>query len=91
MRFFTTPAFERSLKALDKVRRKRAVETLETFIKSVEAHEGTPGLGLKQLRHGIWEIRSGLTDRILLRRYKDALQFIIIGTHDEIRRHLRNL
>ncbi len=49
------------------------------------------GLGVKRVQPGIWECRAGLSDRILLSRTGDVVQFLLVGNHDDIRRVLRSL
>lgn len=49
------------------------------------------GLGLKSLKPGIWEIRVGLSDRILFRRRSDLVELLIVGNHNEIARMLKQL
>ncbi|MBI4432826.1 MAG: hypothetical protein HY592_05025 [Candidatus Omnitrophica bacterium] len=49
------------------------------------------GLGLTPLGRQIWEIRAGLNERILFRKNEDVVEFLLIGSHDEIRRFLKNL
>ncbi|MBI3291840.1 MAG: hypothetical protein HYZ73_03390 [Elusimicrobia bacterium] len=91
MRYATCAAFERSLRGLEEKRKARVQETITRFVKAIDIGQRTPGLGLKQLRHGVWEIRAGLLDRILFLREGDLLQFLIVGTHDDIRRFLKSL
>jgi len=47
------------------------------------------GLGLKNLRKNFWEIRKGLKLRILFRWRSDHVEFVLAGTHEEIKRHLK--
>ena len=50
------------------------------------------GVGLRKLdRHPVWEVRLGLKMRALFRREDDQVIFVFLGTHDEVRRFLRNL
>jgi hypothetical protein len=48
-----------------------------------------PGLGVRQLRPGLYELRVGLALRAVFVRFADVLEAQIIGSHDEIRRYLR--
>jgi hypothetical protein len=49
------------------------------------------GLGLRKLHpHPLWEARLGLKMRALFRLEDDHVIFVFLGTHDEIRRFLRN-
>jgi mRNA-degrading endonuclease RelE of RelBE toxin-antitoxin system len=47
------------------------------------------GLGLRQLRPGIFEARVGLAIRVLFERDGDLLVIKTLGDHSEIRRYLR--
>jgi len=47
------------------------------------------GIGLKKLRKHLWEARAGLDDRIVFSREGDLVEFLIVGSHDEIARFLR--
>ena len=50
------------------------------------------GLGLRKLHSsGIWEVRVGLGLRALLQLQPDQTVFRFLGTHDEVRKFLRNL
>lgn len=53
------------------------------------------GLGLKKLysRQGeaVYEARVGLALRILWAETQDLAVFILLGSHDEVRRHLKKL
>ena len=49
------------------------------------------GLGLRQLRPGLWEGRSGLHWRFLFRREGDWLVIVMLGTHGDVSRYLRNV
>jgi hypothetical protein len=47
------------------------------------------GLGLKNLRKNFWEIRKGLKLRVLFRWRTDNVEFVLAGTHEEIKRYLK--
>ena len=47
------------------------------------------GLGVRQLRRGMFEARVGLQIRVLFERDGDLLVVKALGTHDDIRRYLR--
>ena len=62
---------------------------LETGLANPQEHRG---LGLRKLHPtGIWEIRVGLSLRALFRLREDEAVFVFLGTHDEVRRFLRDL
>lgn len=48
------------------------------------------GLGVRQIRPGLFEARAGLQLRALFVRDGDRLIVRLLGTHDDVRRFLRN-
>jgi len=90
MRYFVTSAYEEHIKALSDQRKKRVQRAIRLAIAFFETGDLPQGLGMKPLKYGIWEIRAGLSDRALFRKNKDVIEFIMVGTHDEIRRFLKN-
>ena len=48
------------------------------------------GLGLRQLRRGIYEARIGLHVRVLFERDGDLLVIKTLGDHSAIRQYLRD-
>ncbi len=50
------------------------------------------GLGLRKLHPtDLWEVRIGLSLRVLFRLSQDEAIFVFLGTHDDVKRFLRNL
>jgi mRNA-degrading endonuclease YafQ of YafQ-DinJ toxin-antitoxin module len=50
------------------------------------------GLGIRKLHvSGIWEARVGLGLRLLFALERDRITLVRIGTHEEVRRFLREL
>ncbi|MBI4064459.1 MAG: hypothetical protein HY401_09200 [Elusimicrobia bacterium] len=92
MIFERHPSFFRSLKAVRQPKRLDAIEkALATLIGCFDNRTPPPaGLGLKQLKANIWEVRSTLRDRIIFSWIKNSIRFLLVGSHDEIRRFLKN-
>lgn len=56
------------------------------------ARRDLSGLGIrKRHRSGIWEARVGLGLRLVFALEPDRLTLVRAGTHDDIRRYLREL
>ena len=89
MRYRLTPAYEKCFDALSEERKGRIRKALKALTVLFETGEMPAGLGLKSLVHGIWEVRAGLYDRVLFRRTADLVEFLLIGSHDEIRKFLK--
>lgn len=92
MQYFYAAAFEKSLKGLQESRKQRVKKAVQFAVAFFETGSLPAGLGLKPLRYDIWEIRAGLEDRIIFRKTKEhIIEFLIVGSHDEIKRFLKRL
>ena len=89
MRYYSAPSFERTLNSLDPSRKDRIKKAIQLAVAFFETGKLPSGLGLKLLRHELWEIRAGLPDRVIFRKVKDTVEFLLVGSHDEIRRFLK--
>jgi len=90
MRFEFKPSFEHSLKSLSPKRkeevRKSALQAIDILSQDRFIHKG---IGLKRLKGDYWEVRHGLKTRIIFRWNRDLVEFILAGSHDDIKRYLR--
>lgn len=90
MRFEFKPSFDKSVKSLPP-QTKQEIKELCFFLINILSGERSlsKGIGLKNLRSNFWEIRKGLKLRILFRWDDDFVEFILAGTHDDIKKYLR--
>lgn len=89
MKYFTYPLFRRIFKKLDFRKQeeiKRAISELTAFF---DSGIKSKGLGLKRLRGNIWEFRASLKDRIVFSFDNDEVFFLLVGSHDEVRKYLK--
>ena len=91
MRYRATARFDRSVARLDPPRKARVTASIDQLVAGFEIGPLPLGLGVKQLRPGLWEFRAGLLDRVVFSRTGDLVEFLLVGNHDEIRRSLRAL
>lgn len=91
MHYFTTSAFDQSVGKLSESRKKQVKKTVRLAVAFFETGDLPHGLGFKPLGHELWEIRAGLSERIVFRKSKETVEFLLAGSHDEIRRFLKNL
>ena len=89
MRYRASSRFDRSLRRLDPVRKARVKAAIEQLVAAFETGELPHGLGLTRLPRGLWEIRAGLSDRVIFQRTGALVEFLLVGNHDEITRFLR--
>ena len=91
MRYRATSRFDRSVARVDPARKERLKASIDQLVAGFETGQLSAGLGLRQLRSGLWELRAGLSDRVVFSRTGDPVEFLLVGNHDEIRRFLRSL
>jgi mRNA-degrading endonuclease RelE of RelBE toxin-antitoxin system len=91
MRYEFKPSFERSIKALPAEQKAEIKGACLAFLDLLDLRTKLPvGSGLARLEDDYWEIRKGLKFRILFRWRKDAIEFILAGSHDSIKDLLKN-
>ena len=79
-------AFE-SFANQDRVKTTRTIFDLLEFLENKIRLSG--GLGLKKLRKNLWEVRIDIKTRVLFLLSPDLITFVLIGSHDEIRKYLK--
>lgn len=89
MRHYFAPRFERDYRKLSRQSREAVDRAVETFLRYLGREIDLPaGLGLKRLSADYWEIRTSLKTRIIF-ELGDPLGFLLVGSHDEVRRFIR--
>jgi len=90
MKYEFKPSFDRSVKSLP-LKEKQEIKELCIDLIDVLAgdRELSAGMGLKNIRKNFWEIRKGLKLRILFRWRADHVEFVLAGTHDDIKKYLK--
>ena len=92
MRVALAEAFQRDVRALSEAQRLAVLEAMLSLPRAVGDPHLHAGLGIRKLHaSGIWEARVGLGLRIVFGRQTDLLTPVRVGSHDEIRRFLREL
>ncbi len=90
MKYEFKPSFDRSIKSLPSEIKKEVKELCIALIDILSGEqELSAGMGLKNLRKNFWEIRKGLKLRILFRWRANHVEFVLAGTHEEIKRYLK--
>jgi len=90
MRFEFKPSFDRSVKSLPSETKQEIKELCINLIDRLSSRRSlSTGLGLKNLRKNFWEVRKGLRLRILFRWKGDLVEFILAGTHEDIKNFLK--
>ena len=91
MQYSFDRSFQQSLKRFDPPQALEIKRRVDLFIRALAVQQLPIGFGLKKMGPALWEIRSGLAQRILFWRTKDEIRFTFVGSHDEVRRFLKHL
>ena len=90
MKYEFKPSFDRSVKSLPSKEKQQIKDLCINLIDVLSGdRELSLGMGLKNLRKNFWEIRKGLKLRILFRWRVDHVEFVLAGTHDDIKKYLK--
>lgn len=84
-----TPRAADELRALAPPERRLAASALADLPGCFGRPHVHSGLGLRQLRPGLYELRVGLALRAIFVRHGLSLEIQAIGTHDAVRRFIR--
>ena len=92
MKVALTERFQRDVKALDGDRRAAVFESILALPLALGEPHRHPGLGLRKLHSsGIWEARVGLGLRLVFALEPAVLNLVRVGSHEDVRRYLREL
>ena len=86
---FLSARFQAALENLsdaDFARVESALQAIPDCFGHPHAHSG---ISIRRLRKNIFECRAGLKLRLLFRQNAGALEFFLVGSHDEIRRFIQ--
>jgi mRNA-degrading endonuclease YafQ of YafQ-DinJ toxin-antitoxin module len=92
MKVVLTERFQRDVRTLGEEQRAAVFEALLALPRAVGEPHLHAGLGMRKLhRTGIWEVRVGLGLRLVFALQPGVLSLARAGSHDDIRRYLREL
>ena len=90
MKYEFKSSFDRSVKSLPSETKQEVKELCITLMDVLSGEkELYLGIGLKNLRKNFWEIRKGIKLRILFQWRSDHVEFVLAGTHEDIKRYLK--
>ena len=86
------PSFGRTIKSLPPGKKQEIKSLAKQLIKLLSrGRRLTKGMGLTRLRGNYWEIRSTIKERILFHYTKSNVDFVLVGSHDQVKNFLRNV
>jgi len=92
MRIALTERFQSDVRGREDEHRARAFDVVLSLPRLVGEPHRHAGMGIRKLhRSGIWEARVGLGLRLVFALGKDLLTLVRVGSHEDVRRFLREL
>ena len=90
MRIELTPELKAAIRRLPKRQRQQIGEVITAVRDGFGAPHLHSGLGIRRLRSSLFECRIGLKLRLVFHAERGVLSFTDVGTHDGIRKLIRN-
>ncbi len=92
MRIALSERFQRDVRTLDPQERAAVFEALLVLPAALGDPHAHAGLGIRKLhRSAIWEARVGLGLRLVFGLEPSVLTLVRVGSHEDVRRFLRDL
>jgi mRNA-degrading endonuclease YafQ of YafQ-DinJ toxin-antitoxin module len=92
MKLALTERSQRAVRDLDDPKRTAVFDSILALPKAFGDLHAHAGLGIRKLHaSGIWEARVGLGLRLVFTQEHSLLTLVRVGTHEDIRRFLRDL
>ena len=91
MRYAYQPSFLDATRHLSRAQAATLLRAVERFQQAMEHRQWPKGLGMTHLRDDYFEFRVDLRMRVIYRRAGDLVQYVLYGSHDQVRRFLKAL
>lgn len=92
MKVALTERFQRAVRALDARQRAALFEAILSLPRALGDPHAHAGLGVRKLHaSGIWEARVGLGLRVVFALEPHLLSLVYVGSHEDVRRLLREI
>jgi mRNA-degrading endonuclease YafQ of YafQ-DinJ toxin-antitoxin module len=92
MRIVLTEHFQTDVRSLAPPELERVLAAMLVIPRALGDVHTHAGLGLRKVhRTGVWEARVGLNLRLILTLAEGTMTFVRAGSHDEVKRFLRDL
>ena len=82
--------FQKQLKKLPRQDQAKVTAALKTFLERLEGGDFPAGLGFKKVNGDKYEIRIDIQNRIVMKLEADTFVCHLVGSHDAVRRYLRD-
>ncbi len=91
MRYAYQPSFLETTRHLSKSHAAKLLKTIEKFQNVMESQQWPQGLRITHLRAEYFEFRVDIHLRVVYHRSGDLIQYVLYGSHDQVRRFLKTL
>lgn len=91
MRYAYQPSFLEGARHLSRAQTAKLLKAIEKFQAAIEGRQWPQGLGMTHLRDDYFEFRVDIHTRVIYRRTSDLIQYVLHGSHDQVRRFLKVL
>ena len=91
MRYAYQPSFLETSRNLSGVQMAKLLKAIEKFQHAMESQQWPQGLAITHLRAEYFEFRVDIHLRVVYHRSGDLIQYVLYGSHEDIRRFLKNL
>ena len=91
MRFAYQPSFFDTTRQLSRTQASKLLKAIEKFQHAIEGRQWPPDLAITHLRDDYFEFRVDIHMRVIYRRTSDLIQYVLYGSHDQVRRFLKTL
>jgi mRNA-degrading endonuclease RelE of RelBE toxin-antitoxin system len=82
-------SYDRSFRRLPRTTQAHTIRAIDRLLDYFVTGQRPHGLGLKRLHKDYWEVRVGLGVRIMFELRGERLTFVVVGSHEAIRRWLK--
>jgi len=89
-RILILPSFERSVKKLTPLDKKKLAQSLEEFNSFLVSGDTPSGFGFKKINHDKYEFRIDIRLRIVVKVEDEDYYLVLAGNHDQVRKYLRH-
>ena len=89
MRFVYQPSFLDTTRSLSSSQATQLLKAIEKFQDAMEHRQWPRGLGITHLRYDYFEFRVNSHTRVIYRRAGDLIQYVLYGSHDQVKRFLK--
>jgi hypothetical protein len=89
VRYAYQPSFLATTRNLSRAEATKLLKAVEKFQAAMEHQQWPKGLGITHLRGAYFEFRVDIHTRVMYRRSRGLIQYILYGNHDDVRRFLK--